>query len=128
MRKATLTVRAIVIMLLAWVSTGCETSPPPQPTDAVPGTEAPLMDHAEHQDPAEDPGDEVQAALAGLSPEDRQSAEHQRICPVTDQPLGSMGEPIKLEVEGREVWICCAGCEGRLRKDPERYLAKLNDG
>jgi hypothetical protein len=51
----------------------------------------------------------------------------QRVCPVSGELLGKMGEPIKLEVEGREVWICCAGCEDALRKDPERYFAKLND-
>ena len=119
---------AIVIILLAWISTGCGTSAPPQPTDAEPGTEAPLMDHAQQQDPAEQQGEEVRAALAGLSPEDRHSAQQQRICPVTGEPLGSMGEPIKLEVEGREVWICCAGCENPLREDPEQYLTKLNDG
>ncbi len=119
---------AIVIILLAWISTGCGTGTPPQPTGAEPGPEAPLMDHAEQHDPVEDQGEEVREALAGLSPEDRQSAQNQRICPVSGEPLGSMGEPIKLEVEGREVWICCAGCETPLREDPERYLAKLNDG
>jgi hypothetical protein len=118
----------IVIILLAWISTGCGTSAPPQPTDAEPGTETPLMEHAEHRDSAKDQGEEVQKALAGLSPEDRQSAQRQRICPVSGEPLGSMGEPIKLEVEGREVWICCAGCETAVRKEPEKHLAKLNDG
>ena len=119
---------ASVIILLAWISTGCGTSAPPQPTTPEPAAKAPLMDHTEHQEPVEDQGQEVRTALAELSPEDRQSAQRQRICPVSGELLGSMGEPIKLEVEGREVWICCAGCESALRKDPERYFAKLNDG
>jgi hypothetical protein len=118
----------IVILLLAWISLGCGTSAPPQPTAPKPGTEAPLMDATEHQHTTEDQGEEVRAALAGLSPDDRESAQRQRICPVSGEMLGSMGEPIKLEVEGREVWICCAGCEAPLRKDPERHFAKLNDG
>jgi hypothetical protein len=112
-----------VIVLLAGISLGCGTSAPPP----GPATTPPLTDHAEHQDSAEDSGEEVREALAGLSPDDRQSAQRQRICPVSGELLGSMGEPIKLEVEGREVWICCAGCENALRKDPERYFAKLND-
>ena len=85
------------------------------------------MDNTEHQPAAEDRGDEVRAALAGLSPSDRESADRQRVCPVSGEPLGSMGEPIKLDVEGREVWICCAGCEDALRKDPEQYFAKLKN-
>jgi hypothetical protein len=119
---------AIVIMLLAGIGTGCGPSAPPQPTAPQPSAEAPPMHDTEHQDPTENQAEEVRAALAGLSPEDRQSVQRQRICPVSGEPLGSMGEPIKLEVEGREVWICCAGCENALRKDPERYFAKLNDG
>ncbi len=87
-----------------------------------------MMDHTEHPPAAEDQGEEVRTALAGLSPSDRESAQRQRICPVSGELLGSMGEPIKLEVEGREVWICCPGCENALRKDPQRHLAKLNDG
>ncbi len=61
----------------------------------------------------------------GLSPEDRALVERQKTCPVTGKPLGSMGTPERLEVEGRVVFICCSGCESKLRKDPARYLAKL---
>ena len=85
------------------------------------------MDHAEAQHAAEGQGDEVRAALTGLSPSDRESAERQRVCPVSGELLGKMGEPVKLDVQGREVWICCAGCEDALRKDPEQYFAKLNN-
>ena len=30
---------------------------------------------------------------------------------MTNAKLGSMGDPLTVEVEGRKVWICCAGCE-----------------
>jgi hypothetical protein len=30
-----------------------------------------------------------------------------------------------VDVAGRPVFLCCAGCEARLRQDPEKYLAKL---
>lgn len=49
----------------------------------------------------------------------------QRICPVTDEELGSMGPPVKVVVEGRTVFLCCKGCESALRKEPKKYLAKL---
>jgi len=57
---------------------------------------------------------------------DRVLARQQGICPVSGEPLGSMGKPIKLTVEGREVFICCAGCEDTLREDPEKYFSILD--
>jgi len=61
-------------------------------------------------------------ALASLSPGDRELVRRQGSCPVTRKPLGSMGPPIRLEVDGRVVFLCCSGCEGKLRGDPARYL------
>ena len=49
----------------------------------------------------------------------------QKICPLSGEPLGSMGVPIKVESKGHTLFICCAGCEGPVKKDPEKYLAKL---
>ena len=60
-----------------------------------------------------------------LSPEDQSLADQQRICPVTELPLDSMGGPLPVMVAGRKVFICCAGCEARLLGDPEKYLARL---
>lgn len=72
--------------------------------------------------------EEMIAALSKLSPEDRALAENQRICPVTKMPLGSMGAPPKVDVNGQTVFICCQGCEGRLLEDPQTYLANLTAG
>jgi Cu(I)/Ag(I) efflux system membrane fusion protein len=49
----------------------------------------------------------------------------QKVCPVTGEDLGSMGGPVKVEVAGRVVFICCEGCEAALRKDPQKYLSRL---
>lgn len=69
---------------------------------------------------------EIEAALAVLSPEDRALAEKQKNCPVGGEPLGSMGTPIKMTVEGRELFICCAGCDSAVRNNPEKYFKKLD--
>lgn len=69
---------------------------------------------------------DVAAELAKLPESDRQLAAEQRICPVADGLLGSMGTPRKLTVEGREVFICCESCEDELRSDPEKYFAKID--
>ena len=70
--------------------------------------------------------EEMIAALNELSPEDRRLAERQRICPVTKMPLGSMGAPPKVDVNGKPVFLCCMGCKGPLLEDPEKHLANLN--
>ncbi|HEX6987127.1 MAG TPA: efflux RND transporter periplasmic adaptor subunit, partial [Planctomycetaceae bacterium] len=49
----------------------------------------------------------------------------QQDCPVTGLKLGSMGEPLPVSVAGETVFICCKGCEGKLTRNPDEYLAKL---
>jgi hypothetical protein len=60
-----------------------------------------------------------------LSPEDRLLADRQKLCPVTGEPLDSMGGPVRVSVAGRTVFICCKGCEKPLLRKPKQYLAKL---
>jgi Cu(I)/Ag(I) efflux system membrane fusion protein len=73
--------------------------------------------------------EEVYAALEPLSQSDRQLAEAQVICPVTKVRLGSMGmgTPIKLEIEGKTVFICCEGCRDGWVNAPEKYFTILDD-
>ena len=37
----------------------------------------------------------------------------QRICPVSGEDLGGMGEPIKAESGKQTIFLCCKGCEGK---------------
>ena len=60
-----------------------------------------------------------------LSTEDQKLVAVQKICPVTGADLNSMGGAVPVEVVGRRVFICCAGCETALRKDPAKHLKKL---
>jgi hypothetical protein len=62
---------------------------------------------------------------SGLSPEDQRLVKRQKVCPVADLPLGSMGAPVRVVIEGRTVFLCCEHCTPALRKNPEKYLAKL---
>jgi len=68
---------------------------------------------------------EEQANIDKLPPADRAQAMRQRVCPITDEPLGSMGVPIKVELNGRIVFLCCAGCRGDAIKNPDKTLKKL---
>jgi hypothetical protein len=69
---------------------------------------------------------EVLEALAQLSDEDRELAERQRICPVTKYPLGSMGQPPKVEIDGQVIFICCEGCRESLVNAPDKYMSALH--
>lgn len=60
-----------------------------------------------------------------LSAEDLEQVRRQKTCPVTDLPLDSMGGPIPVTVDGRKIFLCCAGCEDAIKSDPAKYLAKL---
>lgn len=53
------------------------------------------------------------------------TVEEQKKCPVTTLALGSMGDPIAVEVSGRKVWACCAACPPKLKAEPAKYLARL---
>ena len=69
--------------------------------------------------------EEVVTALSELSADDRTAALAQKSCPVSENPLGSMGKPPKITVKGQQLFLCCTGCDGQIRKDPATYLAKL---
>ena len=53
------------------------------------------------------------------------TAAEQKNCPVTEAKLGSMGDPIPVQVEGRRVWTCCAACPPKLKAQPAKYLVRL---
>ncbi len=69
---------------------------------------------------------EANDAFKELSSADRELALKQKVCPVTGEKLGSMGPPVKVEVKGRTVFLCCAGCVDEIKKNPEKYFAILD--
>jgi YHS domain-containing protein len=48
-------------------------------------------------------------------------------CAVSGEKLGSMGEAVVLVYEGREIKFCCNGCVKTFKKDPAKYLAKIDE-
>ncbi len=61
-----------------------------------------------------------------------QAEEHQgdpfplKNCPVMDSGLDSMGGPVKLVHEGREIRFCCQGCIGRFEDNAEAFLEEVD--
>jgi len=68
------------------------------------------------------------AELAGIKklPEaDQKLALEQKICPITNEHLGSMEEPVKVVLNDKTVFLCCDGCVKKAKADPTATLAKL---
>lgn len=106
---------AVCVLLAASLFVGCGTpAAGPAPSGQTSNVE---QDHPAPSQFAEQ--------LAKLDAADRTAAAKQANCPVSNEPLGSMGVPRKVVVNGREVFICCKGCEKEFLENADAYLAKL---
>ncbi len=47
----------------------------------------------------------------------------QAVCPVMDEPLGSMGQPVKVMIGDKPIYLCCKGCVKKVEAQPAKYLA-----
>jgi len=47
-------------------------------------------------------------------------------CVVSGEKLGEMGKPHVIQYQGREVQFCCPKCETEFKKDPAKYLKKID--
>ena len=46
-------------------------------------------------------------------------------CIVSDEKLGEMGEPYVFVHEGQQIKLCCSSCQKDFKKNPAKYLKKL---
>ena len=71
-----------------------------------------------------------QKALMELSEDDRTLALKQKTCPVGNEPLGSMGKPVKIAPPegyvGDAVFVCCKSCTKSVTDKPETHFTKLD--
>ncbi len=78
-------------------------------------------------DAAEESEAEIKAALGKLPAADKTIAESQRRCAVEQgNRLGSMGTPVKVLLDGKPVFLCCAGCKKKATSDA-KATAKAAD-
>jgi YHS domain-containing protein len=123
LRKSVL---CLIVLGIAAVVTGCGSSTSKQ--DRQKSTTAPASaddGHKDHGDATSADQSDIAAGLAKLSDADRALAEKQKTCPVSGESLGKHGKPVKVTVKGQTVFLCCAGCEAAIKKNPEKYLEKL---
>lgn len=113
----------------------------PEPKDAEKPAEAPKIDAPKVDAPKIDApkaesdkkaaavklSDEQIAEIKKLPADDQAVALKQMICPVSDEPLGDMGVPIKVTAEGKSFFLCCKSCKKGVDADAKAVLAKLKN-
>jgi hypothetical protein len=114
---------ATLVLLGALVATGCNEPKSISTPAGNPKADSPKGEVSKDDKEAA----VIKAALAKLSPEDRALAEAQKLCPETDELLGSMGTPLKVMVKDQVVFLCCKSCEKPALKDPDKTLAKVKE-
>ena len=67
------------------------------------------------------------AVFAGDSkPKEKAKPYTLKNCPVSDEKLGGdMGDPYVFTHEGREIKLCCKSCLKDFKKDPSKYIKKI---
>ncbi len=103
----------LILLFVLSLLVGCESKPPH--SGATPTN-----------NPSKSEPDKVAQERDKLSPEDQKLVEAQEWCVVsTEERLGSMGSPIKLNIEGEPVFICCKGCKRKAEDNPAKTLETL---
>lgn len=98
---------ALTVALAALAFAGCGGGGAGTPTTVQPATSS----------------DAVAEERAKLSPDDRALVDAQEWCAVsTEERLGSMGPPVKINLNGQAVFLCCNGCKRKAEADPEKTL------
>lgn len=49
------------------------------------------------------------------------------VCPVSDEKLGEMGDPVILVEGDQEIQLCCKSCKKDFEKDKAATLKKINE-
>ena len=50
-----------------------------------------------------------------------------KTCIVSGDKLGEMGDPFVYAYKGREIKFCCKGCLKDFKKDPAKYIKKIEE-
>jgi len=65
-------------------------------------------------------------ALAGDKPADPKLKPYTlKTCVVSGEKLGEMGDPYVFQYQGREIKFCCKNCAKDFKKDPAKYVKKI---
>ena len=48
----------------------------------------------------------------------------QTVCPVLG---GNVDKNVYADYKGKRIYFCCTGCDAEFKKDPEKYMKKLQE-
>ena len=48
----------------------------------------------------------------------------QTLCPVLG---GNVDKKVYIDYQGKRIYFCCQGCDAEFKKDPEKYMKKLQE-
>lgn len=65
------------------------------------------------------------ASLAADKKADKPKPYPLKTCVVSDEKLGEMGDAYVFTYEGREIKLCCKSCLKDFKKDPAKYIKKI---
>jgi len=119
----------VALSVLALVAGCARQTPAPavknQPAKPAAKPATATKEKKEAEKPNATPKTETSAGLAELSEADRALAQKQRVCPVSGEVLGEHGKPVKVIVKEQVMFLCCPACEEAVKKNPDKYLARL---
>ena len=70
----------------------------------------------------------VSSAFSAEKPRDsKPKAYPLQTCVVSGEKLGSMGKAYTFQHEGKEVQLCCKSCLKDFKKEPAKYMKKIED-
>jgi len=93
---------------------------PASPSHSAHSAEEPLAS-------ASGPDAKALANIAKLPEADRALATQQRLCPVTNMPLGSMGMPVKVTAGSDVAFLCCEGCRAKSMADAQKIAQRVHE-
>ncbi len=114
----------LVLAIAAWV-VGCSSSNSRDDQAQVhhqPQTAAD-HDHATHDSNALVPG--VGAIASAELVAAQLESYSAKLCPVSGEPLGVMGEPVNVQHQGKLVRLCCDSCLEAFEKAPAEFTAQV---
>lgn len=74
------------------------------------------------------PPPQARIAVSRATRADIAAVKAQGYCPVMNQPLGNRETPVKVEIDGRPLYVCCKDCVTKVETNPDLYLAKVVRG
>ncbi|RMF97983.1 MAG: hypothetical protein D6741_09735 [Planctomycetota bacterium] len=101
--------------MFRWFSTACLLVALGAATATAQTHDHSMHDHSMHQQgsaPASGQQGTASAEAAKQAAIDRLKIAVQGVCPVSGQRLGAHGTPVKAQVAGETIFLCCKGCFG----------------